>query len=177
MRRPLKKFRSPTEGERARALAYLLMAVSSAGLGYLAVVHLDSDALFAPLSWHQLWIIIAASLGGVSALFLSGDRMGQQGAGAGLRAAAAAIWVTFIASLVGGTLGLPIYGTMFGPFIVVVTFMGAPVLALLWLFNLLGIHILMGTYQRERDSIFAPDRMLPLDRPPVLRRGHQHPMV
>ncbi|MCW1951376.1 MAG: hypothetical protein KIH44_008410, partial [Octadecabacter sp.] len=69
----------------------------------------------------------------------------------------------------GGTLGLPLYGTMFGPFIVVVTLLGAPILAMLWAFTLLGIHILLASYQRERDSIFTPARMDKSDPPENLR--------
>lgn len=148
-----------TEGERARALAYVLVGVCSAGLGYLAVLHLDRSAMFEQLSWYQTWIVIASGLGGVVALFLSRDRMGQNGAAGAWRGVAGAIWITFIGSLIGGTLALPLYGTMFGPFIVVVTLIGAPLLASFWAFNLLGVHMLMAKYQRERDSIFTIDRM------------------
>ena len=148
-----------SEGERARALAFLLVGVCSAGVGFLAVHHLDHTALFDGLSWYQAWVVVASGLGGMIALFLSGDRMGQSGRKGAMRAFAGAIWVTFIGALIGGTLGLPLYGTMFGPFIVVVTLMGAPILAMLWAFNLLGIHFLMASYQRERDTIFTPARM------------------
>ena len=158
-----------SEGERARALAFLLVGVCSAVLGFLAVHHLDQTALFNGLSWYQTWIIVASALGGMIALFLSGDRMGQSGRTGIMRAVAGAIWVTFIGALIGGTLGLPLYGTMFGPFIVVVTLFGAPILAMLWAFNLLGIHFLLASYQRERDSIFTPDRMDNSDHPESLR--------
>jgi len=159
MRQPLRKFRKPTEGERARAVAFVLVGVCSAGLGFLAVLHLDSSALFKGLTWSQRWVVLASGLGGLIALFLSGDRLGQSGPRGALRGAGGAIWVTFIGALIGGTLSLPFYGTMFGPFIVTVTLMGAPLLAMLWVFNLFGVHMLMGVYQRERDSIFTPERM------------------
>jgi len=160
-----RKKQKVTDGERARALAFFLVGVCSAGLGYLAVLHLDRNALFEELTWYQLWIVTASGLGGMIALFLSGDRMGQPGAKGAYRAVAGGIWITFIGALIGGTLGLPVYGTMFGPFIVVVTLLGAPMLAALWAFNLLGIHMLMATYQSERDSIFTPERMTQLDHP------------
>lgn len=148
------KFRI-SEGERARALAFLMIGACSSALGYLAVLHLDSTALFEELSWYQTWIIVASGLGGMIALYLSGDRMGQPGRTGALRAVAGAIWVTAIGALIGGTMGLPLYGTMFGPFIIAVTLAGAPILAMLWAFNLYGIHMLMSIYQRERDSIFT----------------------
>jgi len=151
----LRQFNKPTEGERARALAFLLSGICSSGLGFLAVLHIDSHALFNGMSWYQVWIIVASGLGGLIALFLSGDRLGQVGFQGALRGVAGAIWVTFIGSLIGGTLALPFYGTMFGPFIVSVTLLGAPLLSILWGFNLVGIHVLLGIYQRERDSIFS----------------------
>ncbi len=169
MRRQLGRRRILSEGERARALAFLLVGFSSAALGYLAVLHLDRAALFDELSSYQCWIVLASGLGGMVALFLSGDRMGQAGWIGALRAVAGAIWLTFVGALVGGTLCLPFYGTMFGPFIVMVTFMGAPVLTFLWLFNLVGIHVLLGIYQRERDSIFRPPKGAVIDDPAHLK--------
>lgn len=159
MRSILRSYRKPTEGERARAMAFLLTGICSAGLGYLAVLHLDDSALFARMSWYQVWSVLASGFGGMIALFLSGDRLGQEGMTGLLRAIAGSIWLTFIGALIGGTLALPLYGTMFGPFIVCVTLMGAPLLAVFWLFNLAGIHMLLGIYQRERDSIFVPAKM------------------
>lgn len=171
MRRFLRTFRKASEGERARASAFMLVGISSGALGYLAVLHLDSSALFDTLSWYETWIVVASGLGGMLALFLSGDRMGQAGPIGALRGVAGAIWLTFIGSLIGGTMGLPFYGTMFGPFIVTVTLMGAPMLALLWAFNLIGVHWLMGIYQRERDTIFEHHRITTiLDDPESLSR-------
>ncbi|MDO6733592.1 hypothetical protein Q4555_02860 [Octadecabacter sp. 1_MG-2023] len=155
----MRRFRKPTEGERARLLAFFLCGFCSAGLGYLAVLHLDRAAMFNGLSLYQTWIVVASGIGGLAALFFSGDRLGQSGAVGARRGVAGAIWVTFIGALIGGTLSLPFYGTMFGPLIVCVTLMGAPILAMLWVVNLLGIHMLLGIHQRERDSIFTPERM------------------
>jgi hypothetical protein len=170
MRPTLRKILFLTEGERARVLAFVLVGACSAGLGFLAVLHLDRAVFLGEFSWYQTWIVIASGLGGMIALFLSGDRMGKPGQAGAVRAVAGAIWVTFIGALIGGTLGLPFYGTMFGPFIVVVTLMGAPLLAMLWAFNLFGAHVLLGIYQSERDTIFSPSRMSQPDHPDSLRQ-------
>lgn len=162
-----------SEGERARALAFLLVGACSAVFGFLVVLKFDRTALLQGLSLYQMWIIAASGFGGMIALFLSGDRMGQSGQVGAIRAVAGAIWLTFIGALIGGTLGLPFYGTMFGPFVVVVTFMGAPILAMFWAFNLLGVHFLLATYQRERDSIFAPAQTEQSDHPENLRKQLQ----
>lgn len=163
MRSSLRKYFGLTEGERARVLAFVLVGTCSATLGYLAVLRLDRASFFDGLSWYQAWLVVASGLGGMIALFLSGDRMGQPGSAGAARAVAGALWVTFIGALIGGTLGLPIYGTMFGPFIVVVTLMAVPLLAMLWTVSLFGTHVLMGIYQRERDTIFAHSRINPPD--------------
>ncbi|MEL6961051.1 MAG: hypothetical protein AAGL89_19130 [Pseudomonadota bacterium] len=169
MRKLKRKRWKLTEGVRARALAYLLVIVCSAALGALAVLHLDKNALFRGFSWYQIWIVVAAAIGGTLALFLAGDRLGQAGRMGAFRGAAGGIWVTMIGALIGGTLALPLYGTMFGPFIVIVTLAGAPILFLLWVFNLIGLHVLMSIYVRERDSIFTPERMTQPDMPDSLR--------
>lgn len=168
MRPFLRKRTKLSEGTRARVMAFLLVAASSGALGFLAALHLDQTALFDRLTGYQWWIVAASSLGGVVSLFLSGDRMGQSGLQGALRATAGGIWVTFVGALIGGTLSLPLYGTMFGPFIVCVTLLGTPVLLMLWVVNMSGIHLLLGIYQRERDSIFTPARMTVPDHPDSL---------
>lgn len=96
MRQPLRKFRKLTEGERAGALTFALVGACSAGLGYCTVLHLDQNAFLDEMSWYQTWVVVASGLGGLIALFLSGDRMGQSGTTGALRGLAGAIWVTFI---------------------------------------------------------------------------------
>lgn len=160
-----------SEGERARALAYFLVGVCSAFLGLLAVLHLNSESLFDRFSLYEWWIVTASGVGGMIALFLSGDRMGQAGLRGFARAMAGGIWVTFVGALIGGTLSLPLYGTMFGPFIVTVTLIGAPGLAILWLCNLISVHLLMKIYQLERETIFERDEGTPaFDQPLVWTR-------
>ena len=156
-----------SDGDRARALAYFLVGVCSAFLGFLSVLQLNRASLFDGFSLYEWWIVVASGLGGMVALFLSGDRLGQPGFQGLGRAVAGGIWVTFIGALIGGTLSLPLYGTMFGPFIVTVTLIGAPVLCGIWVFNLFSAHVLLGIYQRERDTIFAPEIFAPEEVAPV----------
>lgn len=155
-----------TEGERARALAFFLLAVFGAGFGFLAVTQISDGAFFERhMTRYEYYIVLASAVGPVAALFLSGDRMGQPGLQGALRGIAGGIWVSFIGALIAGSLALPGYGTMFGPFTLAVTLAGAPILSLLWVGNLVAVHLLMTTWQRERDSIFEPlgaEEMLPM---------------
>ncbi|KPP92039.1 MAG: Uroporphyrinogen decarboxylase (URO-D) [Rhodobacteraceae bacterium HLUCCA08] len=149
-----------SEGERARALAYVIIALFGAGMAFLAVTQLNDRAFFdRGLTWYEGYIILCGALGGMAALFLSGDRMGQQGPGGTLRGIAGGIWVSFVGAVIGGSLALPLYGTMFGPFTLAVTLAGAPLLMMIWISNLVAVHLLLRIWQRERDSIFVPARM------------------
>jgi len=152
-----------TCGQIARVLAYVLVAFSSGALGLLAVFHLEKGTVLGTLGWYQIWVMLAAAIGGVLALFLAKERIGQSGVSGWVRGAAGGIWVTTIGALIGGTLALPLYGTMFGPFIVLVTLIGTPILLAIWVCHLAALHMLMRTYQRERDSIFAPLKRRPKD--------------
>lgn len=144
-----------TEGARARMSAFAMAGVSSGGLGFLAVLHLDQMAIFDPLSAYQYWVLASSAVGGILALYLAGDRIGRSGTLGFLQGIAGGIWLTFVGALIGGTLALPLYGTMFGPFIVLVTLLGAPFIAFVWVCNLVALHLLMRRYQAERDSIFT----------------------
>ncbi len=150
-----------SEGARARALAFFLVGCCSGALGFLAVVHLDQRAFLERMTPYQTWIVVASAVGGMIALFLAGDRVGGTGTRKILRYLSGSIWVTFVGALIGGTLALPLYGTMFGPFIVAVTLAGAPLLAVLWISNMFAVNVLMSRYQTERDTIFAPGGSTP----------------
>lgn len=164
-----------TEGERSRALAFFLIGVFGAGMGLLAVTQLSHGAFFSrrmtPYEWY---VVVVSAVGAKAALFLAGDRLGQPGLSGYLRGLAGGVWVSFVGALIAGTLALPVYGTMFGPFTLAVTLAGAPMLMGFWLAQLTALHVLMGIWQRERDSIFDPDRTDPFggpDRLPARIRG------
>lgn len=77
----------------------------------------------------------------------------------GLRGAAFAlvgtIWISFLGGLVGGSLALPFYGTMFGPFSLFVSLFSAPLLAIFWACILFAAHYLLMFWWTERNSIFT----------------------
>ncbi len=149
------KFRM-TDGERSLAMAYIFVALFGAGMAFVAVIQLGQGTAFArPMNWYECWIVLAGALGGVAALFLAGDKLGRPGWRGHLRATLGAIWVSFVGALIAGTLALPIYGTMFGPFTLGITLAGSPMLAGLWFANLMSAHLLISAWRIERDSIFV----------------------
>jgi hypothetical protein len=139
------------------------------GLGYLAVLQFNSGkALIRGLTWYETWITLAAGLGGMMALFLAGDRVGQHGPWMMTRALAGIIWISLVGAIIGGTLALPLYGTMFAPFTLIVTLTTSPVIALIWAAHMLAVHVLMAVYRRERDSVFTPERLTVPEHPESL---------
>ncbi len=144
-----------TDGERSLALAYVVVALFGAGMAFVAVSQLSQGAIIArPMTWYETWIVLTGALGGVAALKFAGDKMGRPGWRGHVRAVMGSLWVSFVGALIAGTLSLPLYGTMFGPFTLGVILAGSPILAGLWFANLMSAHLLISAWCIERDSIF-----------------------
>lgn len=151
--RPMRHF-DLTQGERSIALAYFGVAVLGAALGINVVLTLGGVAAWiTPFSAYDYWVVFSAAVGGCVGLYLGQDRLGHAGARGFGRAVFGMIWVSFVGALFGGTLALPFYGTMFGPFTLVVTLFKAPILALLWASSLLSAHFMIKVRRDERDSV------------------------
>ena len=159
----------PTEGQRARLMAFLITGLFGMIMGYLAVLRFDDGAQLAQgLNWYETWIVIAAGVGGVSALWMAGDRVGQHGPWATPRVVAGMIWVSLVGAIIAGTLALPVYGTMFAPFTLLVTLLTSPLVVLFWTACMAAVHLCMVTYRCERDSVFTPKRLTQPDCPDSL---------
>ncbi len=72
----------------------------------------------------------------------------------GVYAAVSSIASVLLAGVIGGTIALPVFGTMFGPWLLVVTFVQAPVLLLPVTVALWAFHISYQRYRDERETIF-----------------------
>ena len=154
MLRLWKKGLGMTDGERCLALAYVIVSGFGAALAFVIVTQLGNGAgLDRPFSNYESWIVLSGAIGSGCALYLAGGRIGQSGAIGFLRGCIAAIWISTVGAIIAGTLALPLYGTMFGPFVVIVTLLGQPLLAVFWFANLLAAHILVLTWRKERNSI------------------------
>ncbi|EAR52624.1 methionine sulfoxide reductase B [Oceanicola granulosus HTCC2516] len=158
-----------TEGERARAAAYGLVAVIGAVMSFLVIQRLDADVRgpLHPLTFYEFWQIAAGAIGAAAALRLSGEMFGQPGLRGWKSAAMGVLFVSFVGALIAGTLVLPLYGTMFGPFSLAVALAGSPILALAWVSHLFGAHWLMRRWRDERDSIFRHESAEPREPAPA----------
>ena len=152
-----------TDGERGHVLAYVIVTLAGALMTFLIVTRLESAdrPLFTALTSYEIWVTVSGGIGAIAALYLTGELMGQPGKTGFLHALRGVLWLSFAGSLISGTFALPLYGTMFGPFSLVVTVIGAPILGVLWFGALFAAHFLMIRYRRERQSIWVPLDDLP----------------
>ena len=149
-----------TQGERRMFLSYAITGLFGAGLALLVVYRLEEQSIFRrAFTAYEYWILASGAVGAMLALRMARDRLGRPG----WRDPALGIFATsFLGAIIAGTLALPIYGTMFGPFAMVMVFLASPLTAILWFANLLAAHFMMRLWHAERDSIFGASMPTPL---------------
>jgi hypothetical protein len=151
-----------TDGERCLGLAYVIVALFGAGMAFVTVTRMGQGAILSrPMTGYETWIVVTGAVGGLAGLYLGSGLMGGTGLVGHLRGALGTLSVSFLGALIAGTLSLPFYGTMFGPFTLAVSLAGAPILAGLWFSNLMAAHLLIGAWRIERDTIFNRPGSLP----------------
>lgn len=144
-----------TDGERSILAAAISVAIFGALLAFNIVMTIGGHAgMLNGFSAYELWVVFSGAIGGPAGLYLCRNWMGRAGWRGFCTAIIGVVAVSVVGAIVGGTLALPFYGTMFGPFTLIMSLVSAPVLALLWASTLFGAHFLMGTWRSEQDSIF-----------------------
>ena len=148
------------EGLRAHAAAFLSKGVPviSASLGALADPDTYKSLSDAAAAGGTQLKLVSGALGCMMALRLSRERFGRPGVKDALIGMAL---TTFAGSILAGTMALPFYGTMFGPFTLAIIFWVAPLTLVLWISSLTGVHFLLRKWQEERDSIFVKPVVAP----------------
>lgn len=147
-----------SEGERAILTSCLTASVIGAWIAYVVEHRLaGGQSLLALPTLYDVWLLLAGGVSAVAAIYLGHRWLGHSGLKGLGRTIVGALVITFVAALIGGTIALPIYGTMFGPLALVGTFVDQPLLLLLWVTAVLGSNLAFGLYRRERDTIFRED--------------------
>jgi len=107
-------------------LASALILASGAALALVVVMRLASGDV--PLS-YALWVALSGAIAAWAGLAVSWRDFGWPGARGFLRAMRGGIIFSFAAALAGGSMILPVFGTMFAPFAVLVTLIAKPAAA------------------------------------------------
>ena len=108
------------------ALASGLILASGATLALVAVLRLAGGAL--PLS-YGLWVALSGAVGAWAGLAVSWEDFGWPGFRGAFRAILGGIKFSLIAAIAGGTMVLPVFGTMFAPLAVCITLLAVPAAA------------------------------------------------
>lgn len=146
-----------TAGARARLQAHVLIGLAGAAVAFVIAVRIGEGAFIArPLAAYDIWLVLSGAIGANAGLFLMRHHLGGRGLPGALRGVAGAIFLSLSAAVIGGSLALPLYGTMFGPFTLLVTLGGAPILAVAWMAVIALCHLSLRAWHDERDSIFVP---------------------
>ena len=154
-RRVLKQFRL-SDGERALVLAYLGVGIAGAFLSFIIVNEIGGgEDIVRSFGLLDLWMMVSGVIGSCLALSFSFKDLGHGGWWGAKHLMRAIVAVTVTGAVIGGTLALPLYGTMFGPLLVVMTLAAHRLLAVFWIATIIAAHFGHLIWRRERDSLFA----------------------
>lgn len=146
-----------TPGERSLVAACLSVALFGAAVSLTVIGTLGQHQILAGgLTLYGLWLCLSGAIGGAAGIVLSLRWLGHPGQGGWVAALWGILLICFIGALVGGTLALPLYGTMFGPMLLGLALLGSPMITILWIGVLLGVHVLIRQWRSERDTIYVP---------------------
>ncbi|MBU2357958.1 MAG: hypothetical protein KKB02_03370 [Alphaproteobacteria bacterium] len=147
----------PTAGERRLCAAAVVVGLCGGVLSFFIVAQMGgTKTVFRSLTQADLWFVASGILGALGGLYLGRQWLGFAGATGMIRALRGIIAVSFVGTLIGGTLALPFYGTMFGPLMFVLTLVDHPGLAALWLATLIACHLLFKVWRKERAQRAEP---------------------
>ncbi|MFU8822777.1 hypothetical protein [Yoonia sp.] len=93
-----------------------------------------------PAGLYGFWVVLSVVLAGPLALRLARGWIGLPGSLGWLRAFVGACVSLVVASVVGGTLILPVYGTIYAPLMVLTAVLAQPLVGLIWFAGVFAAH-------------------------------------
>lgn len=122
---------------------------------------LQAQPMMEVVSMSRGWLATSGGLGAIIGLRAMVTQFGRPGLWGTLSSGFAGLIAALVLGVVGGTLVLPAYGTMFGPWLVLAGFLKAPIIMVPWAFVVFGVHKAQQSYTRERETInnFKPRRV------------------
>lgn len=148
-----------SRGERHLMIGYVTTGLFGAALAMIVLMRLDGTMIVdRAMTVYECWVAASGLIGAMVGLHLLRGRLGRAGILSPVLGIAGA---SFVGALIAGTLALPGYGTMFGPFTMGIIFVASPLTAVVWIVNLSAVHVALRRWHAERDSVFTalhPDR-------------------
>lgn len=157
-----------TNGECALVLSLIVTGLFGAIVGLMTVMRFDEGVLLRrSMTFYEGWVVFSGAVGAAAGLYILRHKIGGHGLRGLLQSLGGLVVVSVLGAVIAGSLALPLYGTMFGPFTLAVILAGSPIMAAVWIANQVAAHLLVQQYHKERDSIFAepePDPVPPMPR-------------
>ncbi|MEL6690072.1 MAG: hypothetical protein AAFP28_07110 [Pseudomonadota bacterium] len=101
------------------------------------------------------WLSTAlAALGALLAVIILRESFGRPGFWGACQAIVSGGVATCLMGIIAGTMLLPVYGTMFGPWLIIVTIIVKPWLMVPWSMALYAFHLARAEYAAEQDTIY-----------------------
>lgn len=153
-----------SRGERAYALAYGIVMSVAAGLTVYVMAGVEGVAVL-PVdpAFYSIWTVIAGVLGGAFALYAARGWLGLRGVLGWIRAAIGGMAAALIASVIAGSLIMPLYGTFYAPVMLATKFMELPILAAGWFAAIFVAHYLMTALKEERSWEYVEEEGTPTE--------------
>lgn len=144
----------PSPAERLILGALVGCACAGGLLGYVALGGLQGMVEIVGPEIGGMMSVGASFFGGLGSAILVRDRLGREGTRGVLSAIAGGVLATALLGIIAGTIVLPIFGTMFGPWLVLMTAATKPWYVLPWIASLYGMHKARRSYLAEQETLF-----------------------
>jgi hypothetical protein len=140
-----------TKGEKSYLLGYVVIVLAAAVLAVVIMAGLQAPYTLAfEASNFVYWVAISGAISGGVALYFASGWMGNAGMLGFARAIVGSVAITLMVSIIAGTLTVPFDGTLYGPLVVLSSFIAKPWIAAIWFAATLGAHYLMSILEEER---------------------------
>lgn len=146
----------PNRAERSLIIAVALLCISG---GWLSIESLGKLQAAIPIitgDFAAWWLGVAGAVGAAAAAYSARNSFGRSGRYGAMIAVVGGVAATLVLGIVGGTIVLPIYGTMFGPWLTVVSAFEGNTAIVPWAAALYGFHRAIAYYQWDREARGAP---------------------
>ncbi|MEO0678226.1 MAG: hypothetical protein AAFZ02_11785 [Pseudomonadota bacterium] len=144
----------PSPAERSVLTACVAVGATGALLACEALRPIAGDDGFFTGSAGLWYATLSAGFSATAVAYGVRRNFGHPGTGGALWSVFFSIVATCVLGIVAGSFILPVFGTMFGPWFMILAVLKTPLLALPWALSLYGLHLAGKEYVAEQATAF-----------------------